>query len=196
MTTTAVFAEVLVIGLQAVGLSLLGVAAFVDLRPIASSLDGWQTLVTIGVLGFAYVLGVIVDRVSDSVLTPIRRLGGRAPRRFGDVRFQVLQADSPLTSFMEYQRSRMRLMRGTAANLAVGIPVLNLFLLRTGADPMPNVLVVANAVGLTLLVLSLYTFLRIGGAQDDWLRLVRQRGVSVVTEPPQSAASPDEGGWA
>ena len=73
MTSTAIFAEILVVGLQAtVWLTLLCLwIADVNGIPVGSitarlgRLKEWATLITTFVLGFAYTLGIIVDRLAD-----------------------------------------------------------------------------------------------------------------------------------
>jgi hypothetical protein len=75
MTTTAIFAEILITGLQAfvwlifaclsvTGLDWLTAETMADLKD-------WVGLITVFVLGFAYTLGIVVDRVADSLLNPI-----------------------------------------------------------------------------------------------------------------------------
>lgn len=171
MTTTAVFAELLAVGLEAVAWLLLLVLALFDLSGIAGATGGWEALASVFVLGAAYVLGVIVDRISDSALGTLRKKASRRDSRsIGKLRYRALQTASPLTTFVEYQRSRMRLMRGTTLNLIVAAPVASLFLVTSGADWITVVAV----VGLLLIGVAAawYSYLRIGAAQDSWLELI------------------------
>ena len=70
MTTTAIFAEILIIGLQAsVWLALFVIWSFrvevgrIDLSP----LKDWSALITVFVVASAYTLGVAIDRLSDGL---------------------------------------------------------------------------------------------------------------------------------
>ncbi len=173
MNTTAVFTELLVIGLQAVAWIALAAASFLDFGSAMSALRGWETLVTIVVLAIAYVLGVVVDRIADSLLGPLRnRTSQRDPDQVGRARMHILKSASPLSSFREYQRSRMRLMRGTTFNLAVALPIVNIFVWRTAVEPSPLAFIALNAVTLIAIIVTWNAYLQIGIAQDRWLNLV------------------------
>jgi hypothetical protein len=188
MTTTAVFAEILAIGIQTVIILGVGLAAIVDLQPFVSDAESWTVLATIAVLAIAYVLGVAVDRLADSLL------GAFAARRpdpqrvdFGRARRRVLEASSPLVTFLEYQRSRMRLMRGTVLNLVIAIPVLNLAIVRFASDASAWAYVVANVVLLAAIAAGWYAHNQIRSAQERWLQLVA--GGAISPSSPDDPAS-------
>jgi 8-oxo-dGTP pyrophosphatase MutT (NUDIX family) len=139
VATTAVVAEILIAGLEASAwVSLLVLAIFgtdwIDL----SALDSWQALVTIVVLAAAYVLGILVDRAADSLHN---KLGDwRAPRPVDKpagiprMRMVVLREGGAISTFVDYQRSRLRVARATVLNLLLALPVAVGFLLaRTDA---------------------------------------------------------------
>src|SRR5215210_5337854 len=75
MTSTAIFAEILVVGFQAaiwLGLIFLLIADSkwrnIDtVLGAATSWKDWATLITVFVIGLAYALGIIVDRLADSI---------------------------------------------------------------------------------------------------------------------------------
>lgn len=173
MTTTAVFAEILVLGLQAVAWLALALAVVIDPGPALSALEPWATLVTIMVLAGAYVLGVLVDRIADSVAGRFRRSdpseASADGSSFRSARRRLLSADTPLASFLEYQRSRLRLTRGTALNSVLTIPVTNVFLWNAGLATAPAV-IGANAFLLGLLAASLYAHSAIRKAHEGWMR--------------------------
>ncbi len=173
MTTTAVFAEILAIGIQACVLLAVAVAAFVDLGPALSAVGGWEALMTIAFLAIAYVVGVIVDRLADTALTPLRnRVSDHDTGTRARMRRRVLAEATPLSSFLEYQRSRMRLMRGTILNLVIAVPVANAFLLFRLAEANPGHFVVVNLVTIGLLLACVFAFVEIVRAQDKWLDLI------------------------
>ena len=173
MKTTAVFAEVLAIGIQAVGLVGLAFAAFADPLPALDQAAGWEAALTIALLAFAYVLGVVVDRVADSLFTPLRNRTSRhdAAAR-ARARHLMLRQESPLATFLEYQRSRMRLMRGTMLNLLVALPVVMAFLAYRAPDAHWTAYVLALGAIVLLLVACYYAFVAIIHAQDKWLHIV------------------------
>ena len=114
MATTALVAEILIVGLEVetwLALLVLGVFGtdWVDLGGVSS----WEALVTILVLASAYVLGIIVDRLADRVS---RRLTRETPG-FSRKRLEVMHGSPGMGAFVDYQRSRLRIARGTQFNL-------------------------------------------------------------------------------
>jgi 8-oxo-dGTP pyrophosphatase MutT (NUDIX family) len=166
MTTTAVFAEIIVVGLQAeIWLATLVLAVFgadwVDLGAV----DEWATLLTVLVLAAAYALGIIVDRLADT-LVPIRK---RAPNgdRFRRMRLEVLHKSGGdgVAKFLDYQRSRMRVARGTILNTAFSIPAVVAFLWAE-TDAAPGWIVGTVVVGVLVLGIALNANERISQAHD------------------------------
>ncbi len=139
MATTAVFAEILIAGLEtAAWLALLVAAIFGTGWVDTGRLEGWEALVTVTVLAAAYVLGIIVDRFADSLHRRVDRVWpGRAvdkPASIPRMRMTMLQAGGDLARFFEYQRSRQRITRATAVNCAIAVPVAAWYLApRAGA---------------------------------------------------------------
>ena len=170
MTTTAVFAEVLVIGLQAVVWITLALAAFIDPSPAFAAMERWTALATLLILAAAYVLGVVIDRLADSLAKGLVR-PNRSPGegvRSRAARRDILRGGGPLATFLEYQRSRIRLTRGTALNLVIALPIANLFVLRV-ANADGAVLLAVNAGLLIALVATVYAHGLIRSAHDAWL---------------------------
>ena len=188
MTTTAVFAEIIAIGIQAVIVLGVGLAAVVDLGPVASELQNWAALTTVAVLAIAYVLGVAVDRLADSLLGAlITRRGGPSQLDFGRARLRVLQTSSPLANFLEYQRSRMRLMRGTVLNLLTAIPIVNLTLARMPSGVSVGVYLLANGLLVGTIAACWYAHMQIRKAQDRWLDLLVDEASSLKPQDTSQA---------
>lgn len=143
MSTTAVVAEILIVGLEAEAwLALLVVTIFgsgwIDLETPSK----FVPIVLVLVLAVAYVLGVIVDRTADTSFkwfgdTP---LGSWSNRTFGKksetwllpaheqtMRSAVMRAGGETATFIDYQRSRLRVARGTAINLVVALLVAGVY---------------------------------------------------------------------
>lgn len=184
MTTTAVFAEVLAIGVESAIVIGLAVAAFADLGPIISAATGWEGVVAILLLAIAYVLGVIVDRLADSLFAPLRRRASRRGPETLSARRRAMSTSSPLADFLEYQRSRIRLMRGTMLNLILAIPVVAAFALGLGNDSSMAWLIGAEAVVLLMLGGSAFAYVEIIRAQDGWLDLEADKPIDAAPGHP------------
>ena len=128
MKTTAIFAEVLVIGLQAVvwlslfALSFSGVSWVA--RDALAELPDWTPLIAVFAIAFAYPLGIIVDRMADSIFHPLdlriraKVLRGSKPRP-ARMRLYILAKNEGVALFLDYIRSRLRIARSTSLNLVL-----------------------------------------------------------------------------
>ena len=184
LATTAVFAEILIIGLQVeawVTLALVSVFGtdWIDLGGVKD----FTALVTVGVLSLAYVLGIVADRLADTVLDRLERTkpGKRIKRRLSKsrkvekpakiatMRMKVMHESDGMTRFLDYQRSRWRITRATVINLAVAAPLAALYL-AVGTDESR---LWALAPLLCALVLVPAVYLAAVRIQDAWVeRLV------------------------
>jgi hypothetical protein len=169
MATTAIIAEILVTGLQATvwlafaSLSATGLNWITEETVI--QLQDWAGLITVFVLGFAYTLGIIVDRVADSLLHPIdkrfrpKRFGSKLPS-VANARLEVMSKNEELTRFLDFVRSRMRLARATCLNLIL-ITLTAAVLLATQTSAGYLEIMGAVAGGLILFSLSAFAWRRI-----------------------------------
>lgn len=187
MTTTAVFAEIIVVGLEAEAwLALLVLAIFGDDWVDVGAVNEWTALLTILVLAAAYVLGIIVDRLADTTVSFAarkleprwRRIAAWFTKRFGDhkkkhgpshqdKRLLVLykSGGDGMAKFLDYQRSRMRVARGTALNTMFAIPAVVAFLWAE-TDAAPAWIIGAAVAGVLALALAFYTNERIHCAYE------------------------------
>ncbi len=171
MPTIAVFAEILIVGLEAAVWVLLTILAifgrdWVDL----AELKDWETLVTVLILASAYVLGVLMDRIANSVLWKLKPDRANTPaREWATARLEIMAwaGGEGLTKFLEYLRSRVRIARGTFANFfLIALATLAFGLTRTSASKSPEglgLLVVSVAM---LLVISFCQFIRLEPPQQ------------------------------
>jgi hypothetical protein len=171
MATTAVFAEILVIGFQAlIWLALLILTIIGPENMRLNSLGGWESLLTVLVLVAAYSLGIVVDRATDSLL---ERLDNRIavkhmPRGLSDLtmrRLTITMHSEALEKFLDYARSRLRISRSTTINLALilitaAILILTRPVLPPGIRPQEAV-VALMAVGIPFVALSYHAWHRI-----------------------------------
>jgi len=69
MATTAVFAEILIVSLEVEAWLVLALLSVFGTRWIElAEVKDFATLLTVLVLALAYVLGIIVDRLADTLL--------------------------------------------------------------------------------------------------------------------------------
>lgn len=120
MATTALFVEILVIGIQA---NVWVVLAFVYLTGITPDFpSGWKDAVTVFALAESYTLGIVIDRIADSayvaVFRPKEKDGKEKDRKvpFSTMRLRILKENEQLAGFLDYQRSRLRIARATVFN--------------------------------------------------------------------------------
>jgi hypothetical protein len=137
MATTAVFAEILIIGLQVEAwLVLLLLTAFGPDWVDFGAVGDFAALVTVLVLALAYVLGIVADRLADTAFGLVdkpRRDG--LPAKVATMRMTVMHESDGMSRFLEYQRSRWRIARATVPNvLLAGIAVAAYLLVRTDDD--------------------------------------------------------------
>lgn len=128
MTTTHLFAELLVIGIGvAIWLTLL-IAGLLG-HPLPRELPDLGGALLVPLLGTAYVLGIVVDRLAYSLLGPLDRrsaavvLAGLPDR--AEVARAVLAHSDRLALEVDYNRSRLRICRSWSLNFAlIGLSLL------------------------------------------------------------------------
>ncbi len=148
MSTTALFAEVLIIGIQASAWILLLLLTWVGSDRAylwgclaKESIKGFEPLATLSLLAGAYALGIIADSFAilmyyllrpERHLQKIAWLNQRMTRRYSDARLEVHFKENQLTLFFAYMRMRIRIVRGAAFNLiAISVSVVLLSVART-----------------------------------------------------------------
>lgn len=122
MSTTTLFVELLIIGIEALVWVLLLVGSLTDVSLVCviEKLKGWSgysALITVMFLAVAYTLGILVDRASDIFYKLVQFRPGRLPAGVGEMRLTVMSANDGMAKFLDYQRSRLRIARATACNL-------------------------------------------------------------------------------
>ena len=121
MATTAIFAEILVVGIWTLTWLAFLAAAILDVRIPQNAWTAYPALVTVAVLSYAYSLGIVVDRLADSIHRALSRDRKRdkEPREASAHRHKrgVIRRENPgLNSFLEYVRSRLRVARSLGFN--------------------------------------------------------------------------------
>jgi len=174
MGTTPLYVQFLITGLQASIWICLLFSTFVGVewiyRVLQSNLYEWQLFLAPIFLSIIYVVGIVVDRLSDLLFTPwSNRLKTlmipNPPRPISVMRFQIGKDSEALNGQLEYTRSRMRVVRATSVNVA--LITLFAILLVTRTTSIVDVALRRSAalsifvIGVLFLVTLLYTYYKL-----------------------------------
>jgi hypothetical protein len=176
MATTALFVELIVIGIGAaawLGLTVIGIfgyswVTFGEFSSIAALAP---------LLGVVYVLGIIVDRVADQAFDPLaKRL---VLRWFSDkdqyyADFNLVYIESPTRTLVEYTKSRIRICRAWVINCIASAVALNVFVWSQLPDSFPRGKV-AVICSIGLLTVSVGAFRAWYQLSDDGYRRLAQQ---------------------
>lgn len=171
MSTTLLFAELIIIGVEAIlwiFLLMLTIFGLDWLKVIGNtSISDWQTVIVIVALSIVYVIGIIVDRIADLLFAGWdKKLRDKIiPNPFMGIavmRFELGKDNEYLNRQFEYTRSRMRISRSSVVNFALSILFgLILLLTRFGSiTPSEKTKYILAIVifGVILLTSALYTW--------------------------------------
>lgn len=173
MSTTLIFAEILIVGFLALvwfGLmlgALLGIYT-VDL----SCLKGWETIISVFATALAYTLGVLVDRLSDSMLYKWDDSLRRGIITEGEDEYSVMRLVPAsnkdyegMAKFLSYVRSRIRIARSTVLNIILIVLGVMVYVLFSGASAYygwneTGIIILTSGFGLILAAGTLYAWKR------------------------------------
>lgn len=127
MSTTLLFVELLIIGIQAsVWLFLLSIIMFGSnwLSTIINA-SMWETMTAVILLSFSYVIGIIIDRIADltfgkwdKAMTNNAIPNPSVPTAV--IRYKLGKDNENLNRQFEYIRSRIKISRASSINFALG----------------------------------------------------------------------------
>ena len=174
MPTIAVLAELLIAGVQAMVWLYLLISWPLGWNWLSFERDGAGANVqTLLVVALAYTLGVVVDRLADSLLTTVdnrfrlRPWTAVSPEK---MRVRVLLAGGEAAAYLGYMRSRLRVARATVFNLgAAAITLLLLAKSEPVGGPSPQTLIGASVAALGAGLISFWVAYRIGKTYDERL---------------------------
>lgn len=129
MSTTTLFVELLIVGLEACTWLTLLIGAlfgFDWLLAFVSAFEKAEAFTTAVLLCFAYLVGIVVEEVSDWLIKPwasrirIRALKQKTgqPESY-DMQAYVYSHSSEATKQLDYMRSRRRILRASIFNIAM-----------------------------------------------------------------------------
>lgn len=171
MSTTLLFAELIIIGVQAIlWIFLLLLTIFgLDWLNILKNLNlsDWQTTIVIVALSLVYMIGIIVDRIADLLFAgwdkKLRdKICPKPPMAIAVMRFELGKDNEYLNRQFEYTRSRMRISRSSVVNFTLStlfglILILTRFGNITPSEKIKYILVII-ITGVILFTSALYTW--------------------------------------
>lgn len=206
MNTTLLFAELLIIGLQAsLWLFLVAILAFgTKWLQVAKDigLADWETLIVVIALSLVYTIGIIIDRFADRIFkTRDRKIRLQVLKNVEMptvvIRFRLAKNNEYLNRQFEYTRSRMRISRASVFNfvmlLVVGLGLVAQHQFMVSGEKIKYI--IFTLVGGLLLVLSaFYAWYRLslsyyGLIKSHWEISVVNQGEKPQVEAPQSESS-------
>jgi hypothetical protein len=168
MNTTFLFAEILIIGIQAGVWFLLVVIDIFGFTWISAlgidKLSEFQVWVVAVLISFLYMLGIIVDRVTDLLFS---RWENNLEKMFVPksavplkiMRYELADRNESLSQSFEYNRSRMRIARASAVNIALFVLFFALLvLLHIPEMAQWEFLVPVFAIGIFTVLLSIFSW--------------------------------------
>jgi len=181
MNTTNIFVELVVVGFHTLIWIGVLVLAFV---PGYRNLDLEKVLtvnLALPILAMAYILGILVDRITDSLffahdlkMRQIEHKQADLPS-FLSMRYYILYKSNDIYAQLEYSRSRLRIARASVLNFAMTTLAFLLFVwLQFGRQlPLQN-LIAVSLIGLAIgLLLTLASY-------RSWTGLIKSYSVSVL----------------
>jgi 8-oxo-dGTP pyrophosphatase MutT (NUDIX family) len=169
MATTAIFVEILIIGLEAfIWIALLsGTDAIQNCTKTLVGLKEYSALITMLVVAAAYVLGIFIDRIADNYFKRFR-FETKTPASVGMMRLHVMKESEGIAKFVDYQRSRLRIARATYLNLLITMVAGLIWAVRYGwyADSHTIIFIICMfGIGGTLVYIAHVTTCSIDKAQ-------------------------------
>lgn len=167
MSTTNLFVELIVVGVGAF-LWVLLIVLGVSLEPISSIKDLLKLELFIPLLSLIYVLGIVVDRVADTIFDhfwgkKIRNSIFPDRNEYYKARSMIFSSSDSISELLEYNRSRLRICRGWSLNSVMIIGSLNFYAL----------LVPATSSKLTILG-SIIFLLLAAGSWYAWRNILKK----------------------
>lgn len=186
MNTTNLFVELIVIG--------VGALAWVVL--LVLSVAGWQwvpvekafsTGALVPVLSVVYVLGIVSDRIADSLFEGVwnnrlRRKRFPTVDDYHAARRHILTRSGRFSDLLEYGRSRLRICRGWALNSVLIAISLNVFLWTRLADrpSTPGLSLFGTVALLSFAAASWYTWRKL--TATEYRKVQEQAAYLLKTE--------------
>ena len=171
MATTAIFAEILATGLLGMVWLVLAILSITDITWLkgssVSQLKEWTGIITIFATGICYIFGILIDRIADSLLTPIDNyrlaktyLPAGLPK-ISIMKLKVMHEAPEVATFLAYVRSRLRITRSASINIPlISIGLIVFLSIRTSLADMFTIGSIILG-GILLTTLAIFAWFRI-----------------------------------
>ncbi len=172
MSTTLLFVELLIVGLQVcVWIFMLTIIAFGTnwFQAIKSSgLSDWSTLLTILILSFAYSFGIIVDRLADKAFSKWeKRLRKKITPDYPYTTKMKIELGEKYKIFenqFEYTKSRLRIARASSLNFGISTILAFLLILvrfKTTFETNWVLLLVTSGIGIAITAGAIFSWAKL-----------------------------------
>jgi hypothetical protein len=192
MSTTTLFVELVVVGVGAMAwIALLVLAAFGhEWLPVDRL---FSPAITVPMLALVYLLGIVTDRVADTMLGPLWARGNRL-RVYGNDESAyagdklLVLATPQFSRLFEYNKSLQRICRGWTINaVAIFVALHALLWLRYGATPTTVRVAVLGSLLLLLLAAGcLFSARRLNAVQ---YRKIKEQAAMLRARQPAGTAT-------
>lgn len=180
MSTTTLFVELVIIGLEVIVWlmllisSIFGITWFLPISTVFDKANLFMSLLTFSV---AYVLGIIFDEIYDFFIRPWenriqKQLQDAGHPKMWDMQAYIFSHSDEATSQLHYVRARLRILRASIFNIALIALFTILFLWQQFPTTNPirsSLMIFTGAIGIILVGLTVFVYQRI--VVSYWLRL-------------------------
>jgi len=141
MSTTSLFVELILIGVSAWTWVLFLIITIFDYKWVPINITLSIPFIIL-MLPLIYVLGIVTDRMADSVFDQlwgnrIRSTWFNSRAEYYSMRSKILFKGERLSDMLEYGRSRLRICRGWTFDLLIMTVIANLFIsIRLSNNPV------------------------------------------------------------
>jgi hypothetical protein len=172
MSTTAIVVELLVVGLETLAWAILLIGSLFGLdwlKPLAIAFEQAGVLLTMLIVGFAYIVGIVVEQVSDALIQPWeKRIENSTRKKFRsgiwNKKFYIYGHFEQATQQLDYMRSRRRLLRSSILNIALIAIFALMFVWRQvppTATSRSGLTWFIGTTGATMTILTMFVYRRI-----------------------------------
>ena len=173
MSTTPLFVEILIIGIEA----LVWIGLLLSIKWDASPCLEWlkqysdySAVFSVLLLTLAYVVGIFVDRVADSFYTIFCFSDDKSlPTSYAAMRLRVMHESEGIAKFLNDQQNRLRIARSTIFNL-LAFFLVGLYWTIPYFNTNVLVAILIHGSGMAVLLMSFQVARRIDKAQLRRLR--------------------------
>lgn len=195
MTTTSLFVEILVIGIQStIWIFLLAICSINEMyyQNILITIEKYSMFMFLIYVAISYTIGIVFDRLSDALFTALKPLIYDFPNKLlmkipwvhktitkanQDKKIPILLKSQKVVEFLEYIRSRLRIIRASLLNTILFFISFMIYLGNKEKGNNQQIITLSNAkiiVIAIIIILILYvSFVMLQMTYEDRLKQSR-----------------------